>query len=170
MLTSAELALLSPLFGFLGVLAGAWLSTDTSRRQQQIDLNQRRHDKLAEVYEQMLVELNRMQWQQGDRLNGAAVPERDEQAREADALWRARAAIHGSEAVREAYRNWQGVWAMRWGTVRGGTPERRAAEDAAWLPQMSAAHVAVAEAMRDDLEVLNAMPGRARWRRWSPST
>lgn len=167
MLTGSELALLSPLFGFLGVLAGGWLSHDATWRQQQIDLNQRRHDKLAAVYEQILVELNRLQWRQGDHLAGAPSPQRDEQAREADALWRAQAAIHGSKAVREAYRNWTGVWTMRWETIPGGTPEEQAAAHQRWLPQMSAAHLEVAKAMRDDLEALNAMPGRARWWRWS---
>jgi hypothetical protein len=58
-LPNGELAFLSPLFGFAGVIAGSVTSSASSRRQQQLDANKALHEQRVEIYEAMLVDMDR---------------------------------------------------------------------------------------------------------------
>lgn len=162
MLTGSELALLSPLFGLLGVAAGTWATRDNTRRQQEVDANWRLHDRRAEVYENLLVELNRLQRVQSARIAAgpnSPRPQRDEQAAADDARWRARVAILAPEPVRAAYQDWTDVLIAQCEVVRAPSDAREAAQQA-WQAQMSAATVGIARLMHDDLDALSAPRGR----------
>jgi hypothetical protein len=168
MLTGGELALLSPLFGLLGVAAGTWATRENTRRQQEIDASQRRHDRRAEVYEDLLVELNRLQREQGALIAAgpnSPRPKRDERTAADDARWRARVAILAPEPVRAGYQEWTDALIAQWEVVRTPSDARESAQQA-WLARMSKATVGIARLMHDDLEALSAPPSRPPARLW----
>lgn len=170
MLTNGELALLSPLFGLLGAVSRSlvtWMATSTgSRRQQKIDANQRRYERRAEVYENMLIEMNRAVLVQEARIKAGpdATPvERDEQARKEEARWRARAMLLASGQVRRAYNEWTELLIARWDIARLPAG-RRALEHLNWLAEIDAETSEVGRIMSADLEALSALREARNWR------
>lgn len=162
MLTTGELALvtavLAPLLGLLGVVAGTWSARSSSRQQQRIDARQRHYEQRAATYENMLVAMNRGVLAVDARLRGAAKEfERDQAADHEAALWRARGMLVASDEVRQAFNGWSERLSSR--ILILGLPEAsREMARLQWLQEVAAETLKVSRAMAADLKELRALP------------
>ena len=160
MLTSGELTLLAPLFGFLGVIAGAWVTSASARRQQRFEAFQQRYDRRLEVYENAIVGMSKSTVNLERRLTkGEEPPQRDEQTERTEGILSARVRLLCSDDVRAALNEWAKVFSRVF-QLAEVPQERRELARLKHLSEMGEASLKVTRAMAADLDKLSALSPR----------
>lgn len=162
MITTGELALvaavLAPLLGLGGVLAGTWATRSASRRQQKIDAAQRHYERVSESYENMLAGMEAAVLSLGERLKTHATgqlgtPERDQAEAHQATMLRVRGLMLASPEVREAHGGWAKQFSQ--GLLVARAPaESRESKRVEWLGLAAGEALKVMQAMAADLERL----------------
>jgi len=160
MLTSGELALLAPAFGFLGVLAGAWVTTASARRQQRFEAFQRRYDQRVEVYENTIAGMQKSTFNVHRLLaTGEKTPAPAQEADRAQELWNARVRLVCPDDVRDALDEWAEVYS-RVVFLADVPAERIEAARLEHLSDLGKAGLKATRAMAADLKKLSALSPR----------
>lgn len=163
MLTSGELAFLTPVFGFLGVVTGAWVASMGARSQRKFEATRERYDRRVEAYENLIVLMSDSTVSLEQRLRGEEPRERDEQTRRTESIMSARAALISSKEVRDAYGNWAQLYAKRAVAQPAAKDEHEAAKlKAEAVSAMANAALKVTQAMAADLDALSVLPSHSK--------